>query len=87
MNSKWRISALEERACTDYFKLIKLDEIIKYYEKELKDLEPNLKNEVYMEVNTPVLNHRKDIILSKINILKAHKEFILYEENMIYKKD
>lgn len=87
MYDDWKITFLEEKACNDYYTLIKLDEIINYYEKELKELEPILKNEMYMVGSEPVLGHRKDMILSRINILKAHKEYILYGKNVVYKKE
>ena len=79
--------ALSEKLYDDYEKLIKIDEMIKYFENELEELKPILENQMYMVERYPVLNYRKDIILSKINALKAHKEFILYGENIIYKKE
>lgn len=84
MSYKWKITDLEEDVCNDYIKLKELDEIIEYYEKELAELEPILKNGMYMVGKTRILDYRKDIILSKINILKAHKEFILYGENVVH---
>lgn len=79
--------ALSEKLYDDYNKLIKIDEMITYFENELEELKPILENQMYMAGTTPVLNHRKVKILMYINTLKAHKEYILYGENIIYKKE
>lgn len=84
MNSKWKITPVEEKAQDDYFELMKLDEMIAYYENELKELEPVLNNDMYKIGKEPTLDYRKDMLLSRINILKAHKEFILYGSNVVY---
>lgn len=84
MYSKWKITPVEEKAQDDFFELMKLDEMIAYYENELKELEPILENEMYKCGKENMLDNRKGMLLSRINILKAHKEYILYGKNMIY---
>lgn len=79
--------ALSEKLYDDYNTLIKIDEMIKYYENELEELKPILEDEKYTVGTASVLNHRKVKILMYINTLKAHKEYILYGENIIYKKE